>query len=262
MSVRYSNKIVTDGLIFYLDAANPKSYTTGSLIWKDLIGGVEMRTYYAHRFSGAGFTLFPQFSLDAGGCFNFIPTGYGNPASGLQATASLSFPDTAITLESWVRRNSSTSDGDHPRVLELWDDLTNNETDTYDGHALQPESDGSLRSWVNQGPSTANSNRSNTNDTVTSYLTIGAWKHWVYTYDTANDKHYMYINGDLIFTYTQNMLAVRTTDRICIGNIGAWLINFNQVLDCSIALCRVYDKALSVDEIQKNFNAGRGRFGV
>jgi hypothetical protein len=32
----YSPKIVTDGLVLYLDAANPKSYTSGSTTWRDL----------------------------------------------------------------------------------------------------------------------------------------------------------------------------------------------------------------------------------
>ena len=36
MAFRYSPKIVTDGLVLYLDAANPKSYVSGSTLWNDL----------------------------------------------------------------------------------------------------------------------------------------------------------------------------------------------------------------------------------
>lgn len=36
MSFNYSPKIVTDGLVLYLDAANTKSYVSGSTIWNDL----------------------------------------------------------------------------------------------------------------------------------------------------------------------------------------------------------------------------------
>lgn len=256
MSVRYSNKIVTDGLIFYLDAANPKSYTTGSLIWKDLIGGLECKPYYAHRIS-PGFTTFPYFSREAGGCMQFTVAD----DSGLNATASLSFPNTAITMETWCRRDSTSTGFAHPRIIELWDNLTNSSKDTFDGHALNYEPDGSLRAWVNQGPSTSTTNRSNTHDTVSSYLDLGMWYHWVFTFDTVDDQHLMYINGVQVYNYTQNMLAVRDIDNITIGNIGPWF-NYSENGDCTIALCRVYDKALSVDEIQQNFNAGRGRFGV
>jgi hypothetical protein len=36
MSFNYSPKIVTDGLVLYLDAANTRSYISGSTIWNDL----------------------------------------------------------------------------------------------------------------------------------------------------------------------------------------------------------------------------------
>ena len=36
MSFAYSPKITTDGLVFYVDAANPKSYVSGSTTWSDL----------------------------------------------------------------------------------------------------------------------------------------------------------------------------------------------------------------------------------
>jgi hypothetical protein len=36
MAFNYSPKVVTDGLVLYLDAANPKSYVSGSTTWTDL----------------------------------------------------------------------------------------------------------------------------------------------------------------------------------------------------------------------------------
>ena len=36
MSGKVSSKIVTDGLVLYLDSGNPNSYTSGSTIWNDL----------------------------------------------------------------------------------------------------------------------------------------------------------------------------------------------------------------------------------
>jgi hypothetical protein len=38
MGINYSPKIVTDGLVLCLDAANPLSYTSGDSVWKDLSG--------------------------------------------------------------------------------------------------------------------------------------------------------------------------------------------------------------------------------
>jgi hypothetical protein len=39
MAFNYSPKIVTDGLVLYLDAANSKSYVSGSTTWSDLSRG-------------------------------------------------------------------------------------------------------------------------------------------------------------------------------------------------------------------------------
>jgi hypothetical protein len=39
MAFNYSPKIVTDGLVLYLDAANPNSYVSGSISWRDISRG-------------------------------------------------------------------------------------------------------------------------------------------------------------------------------------------------------------------------------
>jgi len=39
MAFNYSPKVATDGLVLYLDAANPKSYVSGSTTWGDLSRG-------------------------------------------------------------------------------------------------------------------------------------------------------------------------------------------------------------------------------
>ena len=39
MAFSFSPKIVTDGLVLYLDAANPKSYVSGSTTWRDISRG-------------------------------------------------------------------------------------------------------------------------------------------------------------------------------------------------------------------------------
>jgi hypothetical protein len=36
MAFNYSPKVVTDGLVLYLDAANPNSYVSGSTTWRDI----------------------------------------------------------------------------------------------------------------------------------------------------------------------------------------------------------------------------------
>jgi hypothetical protein len=38
MSIAYNTSIIRDGLVLYLDAANPKSYPTTGTTWFDLKG--------------------------------------------------------------------------------------------------------------------------------------------------------------------------------------------------------------------------------
>ena len=61
MAFRYSPKIVTDGLVLYLDAANTKSYVSGSTTWNDISR------------SGINGTLVngPTFNLSNGGSIVF-----------------------------------------------------------------------------------------------------------------------------------------------------------------------------------------------
>ena len=40
MSFSYSPKIVTDGLVFYVDAANPNSYVSGNTTVDSLVGDI------------------------------------------------------------------------------------------------------------------------------------------------------------------------------------------------------------------------------
>ena len=40
MGIDYNNIIVSDGLVFYIDAANPRSYSGTGLTANGLVGGI------------------------------------------------------------------------------------------------------------------------------------------------------------------------------------------------------------------------------
>ena len=61
MAFRYSPKIVTDGLVLYLDVANTKSFVSGSTIWNDLT----KNNYSGSLING------PIYSNTYGGSVNF-----------------------------------------------------------------------------------------------------------------------------------------------------------------------------------------------
>ena len=93
MSFNFSPKVVTDGLVLYLDAANTKSYTSGSTTWNDISRG------------GNNGTLVngPTFSSTNGGSLLFDGIDdYGDLGS--NSNLNLTGP---FTLSVWFRLNSA-----------------------------------------------------------------------------------------------------------------------------------------------------------
>lgn len=75
--IQHSPKIVTDGLVLYLDAANPKSYASGSSTWRDLSGNrVNFTQVGTVLLDDGGFGCTTSNYWDAyAGWTTYIPTG-------------------------------------------------------------------------------------------------------------------------------------------------------------------------------------------
>lgn len=75
--VQHSPKIVTEGLVLYLDAGNPKSYVSGSSTWKDLSGnGLDFTQVGTVLLDDSGFGCTTSNYWDANtGWVGIIPTG-------------------------------------------------------------------------------------------------------------------------------------------------------------------------------------------
>jgi hypothetical protein len=94
---------------------------------------------------------------------------------------------------------------------------------------------------------------------ATTYAINNKWNHIVATFDGTNKR--IYVNGvlratsaNLTGTVTQNSTGPAFVGAY--GNFGGYFFNGR------IAQTRVYNRALSSDEIKQNFNAQRGRFGI
>jgi len=93
MAFNYSPKVVTDGLVLYLDAANTKSYISGSTTWSDL--------------SRSGLTA----ALQNGPTFNSGNSGYlsfdGTNDRGVIPRTNLLSPGTGdFTFSCWIYPNA------------------------------------------------------------------------------------------------------------------------------------------------------------
>lgn len=89
----------------------------------------------------------------------------------------------------------------------------------------------------------------------TTTVNTGAWFHGVATYNGNTVK--IYINGNLESTNAR-------TGTITAGakNIGSNSGGSSEYFNGTIATVRVYNRALSAAEVQQNFNAHRGRYGL
>ena len=79
------------------------------------------------------------------------------------------------------------------------------------------------------------------------------------THNNSDGAHKVYIDGDLQQSSTQSNPTLSS------GNIRRFYVgNWDTSWSCvgRISLIRVYNKVLSADEIEENFNATKTRFGL
>ncbi len=92
-------------------------------------------------------------------------------------------------------------------------------------------------------------------DSASDYTT-GTWANVVGTYDGSNMK--IYINGSLDQTKARSGTIPTNSANLGVGHDGAGGLIF----DGKIAASSIYNRALTLSEVQQNFNAQRSRFGV
>jgi hypothetical protein len=91
----------------------------------------------------------------------------------------------------------------------------------------------------------------------TQTLELGKWYHAAGVWNPATSSTAMYINGVLEVSQSSytNMPSGRDTQNITMGNYAG-------ILDGKLGPCRIYNRPLTVQEINQNFNAERKRFGI
>jgi len=90
MGIDYNNIIVSDGLVFYLDAANPRSYSGSGTSSNSLVGGIG-----ATLVNGVGFTSSNNGAFTFDGSNDYI--NFGNSSAVQQSSG---------TLSAWAKASS------------------------------------------------------------------------------------------------------------------------------------------------------------
>ena len=233
MAFAHSPKIVTDGLVLALDAGNPKSYPGSGTIWRDKSGNGNDGTL----------TNGPTFSSDNGGALVFDGA---NDEIVIPHDSSIDFTTNSFSLHAWVRTDQV---GSTRFIMGKGDSIAINGGVGYSMYLGNLGTDWLFGVWDGTGNNSAGSDN---------YVEVGKWVNLCGVYSAEENRHQMYANGELISTQTRTVDSISTTNNLFIGagqqGLGQW--------DGHIAYSSIYNRALSTSEIQQNYNALKGRFGL
>ena len=226
MAVRYSPKIVTDGLVLALDAANTRSYPGSGIFWNDISGNSNNSTLI----SGPTFSSADGGSILLDGTNDYVK---GVHNSQLDTTGSMTgacWFKLTDTASDWVRvlgKGDSTN-----RTFGLWYNTGSN-------------------TFLYQRYGSSYSNVSTTSFTVA----LNTWWNMVGT--SSGSSHVLYLNGEAVSSGSTGSTFHSSTDPYQIGYAG-----YHTYHQGNVANCKIYNRALSAAEVLQNFDAMRGRFGL
>jgi hypothetical protein len=230
MGLTHSPSIVRDGLVLYLDAANSKSYPGGGTTWFDL-----KNNNNGTLINGVSFNSSNQGSFSFDGSDDYINTTFSQNIVTTGFTYSFWFYGTKSTVhfpaQFYVNADTNT-------VFRIERFSAGNDTIEF-GHSLNGAAIGA-------------------NELISYNFPNNVWHYCTLVYD-GNYK-YIYKNDNLDVQSSANQsLTYYSGASLRIGaRQDASLLPFQG----NISLVQIYERPLSLSEIQQNFNATRGRFGI
>jgi hypothetical protein len=235
MAFSYSPKIITEGLVLYLDAANPYSYVSGSTSWNDISRG------------GNNGTLVngPTFNSANGGSIVFDGV---DDIGFLPLTLDTS---TNFTIDVTAKCSTMIQDPSPQNRQTIWS-LT---TDTKYGYEILD-----LEIW-NDGLSSFNGNgTSYATPLIQSFFPLNSNSVNNYTISKSGSTQSWYINSTLRQNATQTYST--SSQYFKLGSRGAGSTSANQQWNGLIYSVKIYNRALSAQEVLQNYNATKTRFGL
>jgi hypothetical protein len=232
----YGNKVVTDGLVCYIDAANIKSYPGSGTTCVDLTSNGNNGTL----------TNGPTFDSANGGSIVFDGVNDSinfNDNDGLDGFSE-------YTLSAWVYINSFATYnaifhkwgwGGYAYFLGIWDGFGLNKQ-IFVGENYGVDTGGEVGNY---------------GVVSNSSLSTGIWYNITYTSTTAHRK--CYINGTLDKSDVNDWRGGNIINSGYDLNIGTHA-DAPEYTNCKISNITIYNRALSDDEVLQNYNAIKNRF--
>ena len=234
--------VVTDGLVLCLDAANPKSYISGSTSWRDMAG------------SGYLGTLINNPSSSSDNCGSIVfngTTNYVNSPS-YPVTSPLSFYTGSFTLEATFKPTAYQTSSYFGLTNMV---LLKGPASTFN-YVMQVTSDTSV-TFIKRG-----STESLQYNTFTVPSMLNKINNTVFAINATGTTVTCYFNGNLIgsLAITGTPIEPNTpNDFLLIGALGGTAATY---FTGNIYNIRIYNKTLSAEEIQQNYNALKSRYNL
>ena len=223
MAISYNSSIVTTGLVFCVDAGNPRSYPGSGTTWFDTSGN----SFNSTLINGPSYT---------GGINGYFTFDGVDDLSSVPINATFNTP--SVTFEVWAYLQTIS---DRHILYVNWA-----------GNALEVNSD---RSVVMYNNSASQGQQGAT--TAAGAINWGTWNHLVGVYDDSAQALYTYVNGTLLATRTSTPSTSYSVSTHAISGTA-----FGGEVNGRISVVRHYNIALSASQILQNFNAYRGRYGI
>jgi hypothetical protein len=228
-------KIVTNGLVLSLDAADRNSYPGSGTTWRDLSGNGRNGTLVN---SGFVFSTGPTFDSANGGSLDFNRNFDNRVTTTLSRSANM-------TLECFFKIDSFST----TQMLLFGSNGTGIDT-VYLG---KNSGVNNTQFFTHFGPNSNNQDASNGYNVFD-----GNWHHMSFSSNNGTGSLYL----DNVLRNTQNYGATSRTDVIFIGAAPFPDNSVGYYYDGFIANVRIYNRALSASEILQNYNATKSRFGL
>ena len=227
MAVGYNPSIVSDGLIFYIDAASSRCYSGSGNTANGLVGGIG-----ATLVNGVGFTSSNNGSFFFDGTNDYINTNQYSSSIGLTSSDFTICLWTKIVDNNQFNAFVSRTSSNLPAPLDMY---------THTADRKMRILVGNTSAWV-----TLQSNNQ---------LPL-AWTYLTFTLNSILAS--LYYNAVLDISTNMATVRIESANPIIIGTRDD---NFTHMKG-NIGQVQIYNRALSQQEILQNFNATRFRYGV
>jgi hypothetical protein len=233
--------IVTNGLVLALDAANTKSYISGSTTWNDLSGNGNSGSLV----NGPTFSSDNNGSIVFDGIDDYVLTEYSpNIQAGTGYSHNLYFKTTSATV----------GDGGSNRIMEV-----------RNGGLTGSPLFSIMVNWVSNNTviCLARGTDAFRRDLIVNNVTVndGTWRN-LHVQILPNGNTEIYINGVISGVYVYNtQTTINPQIKIPIGarNLEG---SFSSFFSGMISNVKIYNRALTEAEIQQNYNGQKSRFNL